>query len=207
MEAPPSFTPPVKKSGGSKIWLWILLGFGVCCVLPVILLGGLSLWGINKFKDLGACMINIDAVTKGFDDYAAAHNGKLPPAATWQDDIKPYVAKHLDTKGKDTGPIKLMKADGEWGCTNDSGVQYGFAYNTEVAGKVKSALKQDEVLYFEVPHSTHNQAMKYAPQDLATGRQLFGKPFGWLFVRVSGENYLHGEKGDQPMPKTNVEMK
>ncbi len=207
MEAPPTFSAPAKKSGGSKLWVWILAGVGLCCVLPALVCGGAALWGLNKFKDLGACFVNLDAVSKSFREYSDSHDGKLPPAATWQDDLKSSVAKNLNMNGKDTGPFKLMKADGAWGCTNDAGVQYGIAYNTTVAGKKIGEIKQEDVLFYEVPAPKQNQAAPYKPQDPATGRQVFGKPFGWIFVTVGGEKNLHGVTGDQPMSNTSVNLK
>ena len=173
------------------------MGFGLCCILPGIVLGGLAFWGFNGAKDLVGCTLNIAAIKKSITQYTDEHDGKLPAAATWQTDLAPYVQKQL-SKMKEGNPFKTMDANGDWGCSDKDVLTSGFAFNSELSGKKLSEIKDRQtVMVFEIDKVGRNQSMPYKPQDPSHSPTIFGKQRGWYFLNVSGETVLHTANGDK----------
>src|SRR4051794_25590392 len=101
MEAPPPYRQ--KKSNTGLIIGLIIGGVVICCGGPVLLLGGGIIWGLNTFGPLATCGLAIDDIQTALHDYANDHGGKLPAAATWQDDVKSYYIKASQKKKNKQG--------------------------------------------------------------------------------------------------------
>lgn len=196
MQAPPSFSPSAPKSGGSKIWIWILLGVGLCCFLPFLGLVGVGFWGFNVAKGIAGCGFSIDAVSKGMLQYAREHDGKLPNAATWQTDIAPMVDQQMAAIKKKSGPFKVIEANGEWGCFENDVLASGFAFNSDLSGKKLTDIKDSKtVMIFEVSKPGRNQTMPYKPLDLNASPKILGNPRGWYTSDITGRSELIGKNG------------
>jgi hypothetical protein len=126
--------------------------------------------------------------------YADAHGGKLPPAASWQSDIKAIYAKASAKNKKEGNPFGVMPAEGQWGC-EANGAKTGFAYNSSVAGKKLADLPSDTILVFEVPQTGMNLAMPYKAQDPNQSPKIMNERRGWFVAPVSGEAHLISPKG------------
>jgi hypothetical protein len=186
METPPSYAPPKKSNTGLIIGL-VLGGIAICCVGGVALLG---FAGFNFFKGtlapMAECMISYEAITESISDYADEHQGKLPPAATWQDELMPYVQKRLAKVQKEDMPFKLMDPAGEWSCTMGD-KKTGMAFNTEVDGKLLAdARKDDKIVIFEIEQIGRNVSEKYVPRDKSTSPKLMGERRGWITIGADG---------------------
>ena len=206
MQAPPPYIPaaPKKKTG---LIIAIVLGvLFVCCGLPVIAIVGGGFFAFGQAKGTVGCTISFGVVRAAIDDYVADHNGKLPPAATWQDAVRPYYSKQLKSKHGNGGSDKdseqvlsllnVMPAGGEWGCTEDK-TKTGIAFNSALGGKKMAEIKdRSTVLIFEVPQRGMNLAMPYKALDNSSSPKIFGKHRGWISIGLDGDNIKMGSKGN-----------
>ena len=187
--------PPKKNKTNVIVW-WVLGGVCVCCVLPIVGLGGAGFWLFGKAKGVAGCSFAFTDVQKGILRYAEAHGNKMPKAETWQDDVREDYRKSMTPKAQ-LGPIEQMPADGDWGCKDSEGVQTGMAFNSDLSGK-KLADIQDQVstvLIFETAHAAKNQHESYKPSDFTLSPKMLGKNRGWMEAPVSGVPYLLGQYG------------
>jgi hypothetical protein len=193
METPPPYRP-AKKSNSSTIIILIIVGLVVCCAGPLLLIGGGGFYMWGQVTPLLTCEVGLKDVHEAMKDYAADHKGLLPPAATWEDDIRPYYTKELG-KHKKSGPFKLMPAAGPWGCGAGS-TGTGFCYNSALAGKKLSGIADRSLpLVFEVPTVGSNQANTYTKLDPKTSPKIVNEPRGWMIVTVDGDTYSNSPKG------------
>jgi hypothetical protein len=88
--------PVKKKSNIGCIIGGIVAGLCLCCGI-----GAFALFQVGKNAMSGAgnmlgCGNTLSDYRDAMIKYAKKHNGKLPPAATWQDDVKPFLVRsHL----------------------------------------------------------------------------------------------------------------
>jgi len=198
MEAPPPYySPAPKKSNTGLIVGLILGGVVVCCVLPIVGLGGLGWWGLTKAKGFVQCSITFADVQRAIHSYASAHDGRLPKAATWQTDIRPFFDKEVAREAAEKNPFASQTSNGTLGCTDGEGSFTGISLNKAVAGKKLSEITDpsDTVLVFEVPTQGTNLASDYKPQDFEASPKTFNKKRGWYIVRVDGSPVLISRGG------------
>jgi hypothetical protein len=177
--------PPPKKSNTGLIIGLVIGGIFLCCILPVGALFGGGFWLFNKAKDMGTCFIAFENVKKAVVNYASAHDGKLPKADTWQDDVRDEYRKVMIPKDQ-LGPLNQMPAEGDWGCKDSNGIMSGMAFNSELSGK-KIGNEVSSVLIYETEHPSKNQHAPYKRLDPNTSPLLFGQHRGWCYVTVGGE--------------------
>jgi hypothetical protein len=191
MESP----PPYKKKSNTGLIVGIVIGAVLlCCVVPGALMLGGGLFLFGKVKGIATCGMAYDDMGKALTQYAGAHNGKLPNAKTWQNDLRPYYEKISAQRPREAG-IEIMSATGDWSCKND-GVTTGFAFNTDVSGKAITALKDpDTVVIFEQPKVAANLAMTYKAPDFASSPKMFNENRGWLVVTATGQSGIIGKGG------------
>lgn len=193
--------PPAQErqpKSGNKTLLIILLVIGIPCLLVIILgiVGGFACYNLmkNTVMPLGSCMVAYEEVQKSFEAYAKDHDGRLPKAETWEDDIRPYYAKMDMThseKDEFVGlKIEKMPLNGPWGCKVNEKETTGMAFNKDLSGKKLADIqnKDSVVLIFEVPKSGKNLNMPYQPRSSADAPRLFGQPRGWMYIMLSGRN-------------------
>ncbi len=139
---PPQFNPPRQQSS-NKIWLWLLLALGVFCIVCAI--GGFFMFRTVMDAGMGlvSCSMNGDLARDSVLAYALDHDGKLPNAATWQDDVRPYYERLYnklmsDSDLKDVPDffnLKVAAPGAVLECDLGGGKKSGFAYNSQIAGK------------------------------------------------------------------------
>lgn len=196
METPPQYAPPRKKSNTGLIIALVLGGIAVCCIGGVALLG---FFGFNFFKNtiapMAECAINYEIVHKSMLAYTKDHEGTLPAASKWQDELAPYVEKELAAQNTEGNPFKLLDPKGEWSCTTGT-KKTGMAFNSEFDGKkLADAIADDKVIVFETDGTGRNLAEKYAEKPMASSPQMMGKPRGWILIRAASG----AEMGGKPM--------
>jgi hypothetical protein len=189
MEAPPPYMAPPRKSKTGLIIGLILGGVVLCCVLPIGGLFGLGFWGLGKMKGTIGCSAAFSDLQNAFQDYADAHDGKLPKATTWMDDVRPFYREHLNSHGAKAGPFDFMPAEGTFQCTTENEGHTGIAYNTDVAGKAIKDIKKprETILIYETQTPSANLAKKYTAQDDSTSPKFMGQPRGWMTAPVQGK--------------------
>lgn len=189
-EYPPPFsqTPPVRKKSNTLIWMIV----GACILLPCIVcgVGGGWFWSLfkNSIAPIATCSIAFESVRDGVKDYAHDHDGKLPNAETWQDDVKSYYAKSAASMKDQSGPFPIMDANGEWGCKQDDGTMTGMSFNEALSGKKLEDIKEPSstVMIFESPKAQRNAHSKYTELTKSTSPMMMGKHRGWFYIHVEG---------------------
>lgn len=186
-EQPPTYSAPRRSNTG--LIIGIVIGvLAICCGLPL----GLVAYGVKNLGpavfDTAGCAVSMSFLQRSAELYAKDHNGQLPSAATWQDDLKTYYRKlHDKPKNKDTGPINIPYMEDQALCVQ-SGKQTGIAINTDVAGKKLSDIKDPsgEILFFEVNQVGRNLSEKYVEKPKNQGPLIFGKHRRFFAISVNG---------------------
>lgn len=203
------YNEPVSRqpASGNKALVIILCVIGGICLLLIAaaVIGGFAVCGLvkNQFLPLVECSLSFNEVHEALTDYAKDHDGRLPKAETWQDDIKPYFAKidKMSKSSKDMPAgwkLNKMPVDGLWGCRIGEKGQTGMAFNSELSGVKLADIRNPNqvVMIFEVPSAGKNLAMPYTPQAKDSAPKLMGEPRPWMFVFVSGVNPFGTEGKD-----------
>jgi hypothetical protein len=199
---PPPFhpsAPPVKKDRTLVIVLIILAALALFCICGFAAFGFFGWSFVKKVGGpIGGCAINFEVTREALMDYAQDHGGRLPNAATWQDDIKEYVRKNLQ-KHKDVQDImdfKVMEPEGEWGCYVSSSRTTGMAFNSELSGKLLSEIQSPETtpLLFEIERPRRNAAEPFRERPRSEAPTIMGEPRGWVRVNVRGEVNIKDEE-------------
>ena len=162
-------------------------GIFLCCLLPIGLVAGLGLFAFGKVKDTAACGLAMGRIQRAMILYSKDHEGKLPKAATWMDDIRPYYRK-AQARTKDTDKVFGSMPDGEpFACTTD-GVKTGIAFNKDLSGKKVSDIKDpmETVLVFETTNLQANLSETFKEPDFSLSPKVFGKHRGWMKATVAG---------------------
>jgi hypothetical protein len=168
----------------------------LCCILPLVVFGGIGIWGWSKAKGLVGCSISFTTLQRSIKDYANDHDGKLPKASTWESDIKSYytqeVTRHPDEKMFGSG------SQGQSiGCTNADGPTTGIAFNSALSGKKLADVSDPTgtVMLFEVPTAGSNLNSEYKPQPYTTSPKIVNSPRGWYICHVQGAPVLMTPNG------------
>ncbi|MEA2554595.1 MAG: hypothetical protein QOJ65_2771 [Fimbriimonadaceae bacterium] len=188
---PPYYANAPKKSNTTTIVLIVLGICAVCCILGVVGVVGIGAWGMKKAGNFIACSAGIAEIQLAMKEYEKDHGGKLPPAKTWQDDIRPYFAKIAEDHKKSPAKfIGTLDPNGMWGCRDEVGTAMtGFAFNSELGGKKVSEIPNPSstVLLFEVEKPALNLNEPYRERPFESSPKFGNAPRGWLTVTVKGE--------------------
>jgi len=186
MMEPPSYKPARKSNSGLIIGL-IIGGVCLCCGFVGLVVGG-GFWAFRKISGTAGCVFTFGDMKRAMQSYEMAHNGKLPKADTWQDDMREYYRKAMTPK-EQMGPFPQTSPDGDWGCKESDGTMTGMAFNTDYSGKEVSKIKDSDnaVVIFETTRPSKNQHSKYVRVDPHDSPKIFGAPRGWFFITASGE--------------------
>lgn len=195
---------PPKRKRNTALIVWLIIGGVVlCCLLPIGLLIG---FGPGLFKNavsFAGCAASFVEIRDSIRDYSADHKGKLPPAETWQDAVRPYYQKRV--AGDHKKGIPMIPAEGPWAC-KIGGERYGVAYNEEVAGKDELATeKAKDVVLFQMQSVTANAHSKYEPQPPERAPNIMFGARGWLIMRMQGDPTLVDRDGEQPIRNLKID--
>lgn len=189
---PPPFEPQMgarkKDNTGLIIMVVIAVIVGACLLIG----GAVAFFGWTAFKNVTptvGCLLNYEVVHDALKDYATEHQGKLPPAATWQDELRPYVKKAMEKikrEGDGVGEMfKLMDPEKPWGCDLGNGQQSGMAFNSDYDARPVDSIesKSTTVLIFETPDPPKSNLNKpYQRLDPETSPKIMGQARGWGIV-------------------------
>jgi hypothetical protein len=182
---PPAHT---RRPNNTALIIMIIL---CCLVLPcgMLVVGGF--WGYtfttNMISPMIGCVTTFEQARSGLVQYAHDHEGKLPNAETWQDDIQKYFQRAArDLEGV---PIAVEQADpaGIWTCKFGN-PPTGIAFNAEHSGALLTELSPGEVLLFEVDEPRRNAHEVYKKRPRETSPKFFGEHRGWITMPVQGRH-------------------
>ncbi len=206
METPPPYYAPIPQ----KKTPWGLI-IGIIVGVLLLCCGGVGYFifsTVKKALPIAQCAYSFGDVREALRQYANEHNGALPPAATWQDDVRPYYEKMIANVSRERGPIGVMSSTGPWGCDNGDGGRTGMALNDDIAGKKFSDLStSSETLIFEVESAVANAHDKYKSPPMSNAPKIFGQSRGWYFIRAYGEAMLKGANGEEAPVRTGPGMR
>lgn len=197
---PPPFAQPGpvpgKKNNTPLILVIIFVAFACVCVLPAVLLYNVGKFALKEGLPMAQCGIAFEHVREALEEYAKEHDGTLPKAATWQDDVRPYYRKIAEKAKDELGPIEPMGADEPWGCTQESGMT-GIAFNEALGGKKLADIKDPEgtPLIFEVEKPSPNAHEAFKRRDRATGPMIMNEHRDWIVVNVKGSQSIKAGRG------------
>ncbi|RYG43702.1 hypothetical protein EON79_16475 [bacterium] len=195
MESPPMYTPPPKKSKTGLIIGLVVLAVLVCCGGPTLALLGGGLWALNKTQGFIGCSFSLPPIHRAALAFAE-EKGKLPSAANWESEIKPYYEKEIAPIKEKQKMFKTIPPEGPFGCSEQSGMT-GIALNTAVAGKKLDTIKDKSTpLFFEVPKPGKNLAQAYKPVPYDQSPGTVGTDHrGWFILPIDGTPKLVGKDG------------
>lgn len=189
---PPPFTEPVtpspRKNRTPMILAIVFVALACLCLIPGYFLFKLGAVAVKEGLPMAQCGIAFEDVRKALKDYAAEHDGKLPNADTWQDDVRPYYKKAVERHGDDLGPIKPIAPDAPWGCTTADGLT-GIAFNSALSGKKLADIKDPKatVLVFEIDKASSNAHQEYVERPQSSGPKIMGEHRDWMVLFIEGE--------------------
>lgn len=186
--------PPVQRSNNKLLW-GIVIGVVSLCCLGVI---GLVVFGyglVRKAIPLVVCGVRFERVRDAVVAYANEHNGKLPDAKTWEDDIQAELAQSSSKLKEEQRDLGGFKAGEQVGCVFENSTT-GIAFNSELSGKKLDDIKDKSiVLLYEVPAAKHNAAGPYklstepGPKFMNVNREWFTAPVeGDVYMRMNGKS-------------------
>lgn len=187
---PPSgYQPPRRKSNAALIITIIL----ICVLVPCIAVVGFGVWiyqgpykrGIEPFM---GCAIGFKDLGHALKAYEKDHDGKLPSAETWQDDMRSYYIRASESSKEERGPFPSLDPNKPFECVPaaNGGGATGIAFNTEVSGKKVSDIKdKSTVVLFETDQSSKNAHGVYKDRG-ETAPKFMGAPREWFRLDVSG---------------------
>ncbi|MBL8059919.1 MAG: hypothetical protein JNK63_04285 [Chthonomonas sp.] len=179
-----------------KALIFIAVGCGLLCLTAVFFSVNKIQEGVAAMRPIAGCMLEANALRDSILHYANRHDGKLPGAETWADDVRAeflrrrseLIALDLQLRDKSATPAIRWSADrGPWGCVIDGQMQ-AFQYNADLAGKELKSIKDPmkTVLVFETP-ALQNAAVKYERRGDRTKPEVLGQLRDWIVVPVSGK--------------------
>ncbi|MCE5217609.1 hypothetical protein LLH03_11350 [bacterium] len=144
---------------------YVALGTGEVIALPP---GTTLEQYLEDDKQQQQCRSNLRTLGKAFRAYARDHDGMLPPAASWCDDISPYV------------PPEQLKPE-LFRCPCLPMFDYGYAMNSELAG-TDIRIQQDQskqTLLLHAKAGVRNEALRLPPK-------VEGAPHTSAYVEAGG---------------------
>ncbi len=205
MSAPPQFvpTPPKSKTG---LWIGLIIGgAAVCCIGPMLLLAGGGWFAFKTGKGSIECMVNFSVVQKALRHYVKDHNGKLPSAEKWQDELRPYVENSASRYEAKSGPFKMFDPNGDWGCVDGDNTT-GMSFNRDFSGKNVKEIKDQmaAIVVFEIEKPAKNANQPYKPLDFEKSPKLFTMHRGWLAIPLTGKPLASDRNGSLKPMGTNM---
>ena len=193
MPPPPGMAPPRRKSNTALIITIIL----ICVLVPCIAVVGFIFWGIhiakNNIMPWVGCGINLEQAAYSIRDYAKDHNGMLPKASDWQDEVRSYVIKRGERKSHKDNPFGTMNPNKPYGCQPSGDAQHGsgIAFNSDLSGKKLDDVKDTQtILVYEIEAPAANASGPYKDRGETAPPFFAGAKREWLTVDVHG--HLHG---------------
>lgn len=200
MEAPPTqpYYQPKKKSSVGIILIIIAAVCGLCCI-GIVGIGAFGYKIFGQMKGSIGCGFAAAEYRDAIVLYAKDHDGKLPNAETWQDDVAKYLSKVTTTANGDGRKMLDIPGPNDNFC--DRVHSTGLAFNLDLSGKPIDSIQNANgtILLFEVNGIGRNKAVKYVEPDpkLSPNMGVKDVPRGWVIQPLQGLGYLLGLNGQR----------
>ena len=128
----PNYAPPPRRS--TNPWKIVDIVLASCLGLAIVgsaVLAALLFPAFSRARDAArgaSCKSNLKQISVGLLMYVQDYDETYPPASTWQEGLKPYLAPR-NASGGSTPPANLLE------CPSRQGVVPGYAFNRNLAGK------------------------------------------------------------------------
>lgn len=196
--------PSYSDSGSSNKTLKIVLIIVGVFLLLCIGAFAACFFGMKKLMNVGGdmigCVMSPEMSVVALEAYAEDHDGKLPPADKWQDEIMPYYQRLYDKRSAELaemennpitkGMFVLIKPGEPLGCKTGE-TETGFAFNSDLSEAVWADIEDPSStpLIFEVSTKRYNANEPYAEKPESESPQIMGDRRGWLIFHVDGSMY------------------
>ena len=148
---------------------------------------------IGQVSTTASCMAMFNMAHDATVAYSMEHGGKLPPADSWQKDIKPYydrLNKKMAAEFEDAEMLKGFlppSADGDLVCTWE-GKKTGISYNSEVAGKVMTSIQNPTttVMFSETETHGFSQSGPYKAPPTSRAPKMMYNERDWIVWYIEG---------------------
>jgi hypothetical protein len=191
---PPVYSDQVKKKSNVGLIVGLVVaGVFLCCGL----LGFGAYFGIKSAVKVASPMLGCSSSLADFRDavvaYAKKHDGKLPPAKTWEDDVRPYL---VHTKMPDILQGASPKAADE---SCDPAAPSEIVYNSSLAGKPLSSIdpSEERIVLFEAAGTGPNKSQRFEVQPFASSPRVFNSPRGWIQQPLYGDAFMINSLGQR----------
>ncbi len=214
--SPPAY--PAQKSGPSATKV-LLIVLGVIALLCILLGGACAMLGSQLMKQVSPvmnCMMTAEMANTSLRAYAMEHDGNLPNAASWEDDIAPYYKRLYESKEKDmqemskapiVGGMFKMQPPGETFKCSDAAPTTGFAFNADLSGVKLDGIQNQTTtpLIFEVEGVTRNNNMPSVNMPKGKGPKIMGDERDWVIFYVAGNKDTFSSSSNSESFDFNVE--
>jgi len=192
-QTPPPFNPatPVQASSNSGKTCLIVAIVVIAFCLVAIIAGGMFFSNMfGQVMSAAGCMSTFSATENALKAYALEHNGKLPPAKTWMQDIEPYYRRLYEKQVKtdESKFFKMIPPGQVLECTWDN-KKTGIAFNSDLGGKRIKDVKDPSTtaLIFEVDAPAMNLAQPFKQRNTDDAPSLFNtKDRDWTVFYLEG---------------------
>lgn len=162
-----------------------LIGFGAFQMFR----GGMAMVG-----SVVGCTMNFTLAQAALKAYAEDNGGKLPPAATWQDALKPYHDRLIGKMGPEMAKIKQSGFMDFTPASMDKPLECSFGeptttvtFNSDIGGKLLKDVKPATIAFFESTDAKRNAHAPYKERPAKESPKIMGSPRDWLTFPVEGD--------------------
>lgn len=189
--------PPAARATNSanKACLIIVLLLLAFCAIGAVIFGFFmkGVWG--QVSSTAGCMATFEITHDAAIAYSKEHNGQLPSADKWQQEIKPYYERlynKMESEFKDASMLKGFlpaRSDDVLQCKWEGRVT-GIAYNSAVAGKKVSDFKEPTktVMFFETDESAKNLTRPFKEMPKTKAPKIMYNDRDWIVYFIDGNN-------------------
>lgn len=148
---------------------------------------------MGQVSSTASCMAMFNITHDAAIAYSLEHGGKLPPAESWQSDIKPYYDRLHTKMSKEFEEAAALKgflppkSDSELSCQWE-GKSTGLTYNSDVAGKIVSSISNPTttVMFFESESRGMNQFAPYKSPPKSRAPKMMYNERDWIIWYIEG---------------------
>jgi hypothetical protein len=147
----------------------------------------------TQFMSTASCTVMFEMSQKAALAYAKEHNGLLPDASKWEQEIAPYYERLYNKMADEVKGVWILQdslppAPGSDLQCKWNGRVTAIAMNQALSGAKLAAIKEPTktVLFFETDRTGKNLAMKYVPMPKSTAPKLLNEERDWIVYYIDG---------------------
>ena len=175
--------------------MWVIIAVLALCMITCGV-GAFFLKGaVDAIMPVGGCLVTGDMAAKSALAYAIEHDGRLPSAETWQDDIQPYYERlysKVEPQLDDIPKVLNFKVSlpGElFECEFKDGPNTGFAFNAALSGVLVEDIESPHtvILVFETLEYGYNANGDPSTRPEDHPVLMLGKERPWIDIYATGQ--------------------